>query len=93
MLFSTMVYSKPAYRPTSPHSSNQQIHAYKNSNVNKICIADITSLAQWRFKDCSIHHFHIAHVHLPSCLAPPPPPLSPVKLETTRRSEQGVLQE
>ena len=75
MLFSTMVYSKPAYRPTSPHSSNQQIHAYKNSNVNKICIADITSLAQWRFKDCFclIHHFHIAHVHLPSCLAPPPP--------------------
>ena len=76
MLFSTMVYSKPAYRPTSPHSSNQQIHAYKNSNVNKICIADITSLAQWRFKDCFclIHHFHIAHVHLPSCLAPPPSP-------------------
>ena len=43
MVFSAMVYldSKRAYRPTSPHSPNQQIHAYKNSNVNKICIADI----------------------------------------------------
>ena len=65
-----MVYSKPAYGPTASHSPNQQIHAYKNSNVNKICIADINSLAQWSFKDCFclIHHFHIAHVHLPSCL-------------------------
>ena len=43
MVFSAMVYldSKRAYRPTSPHSPNQQIHAYKNSNVNKICVPDI----------------------------------------------------
>ena len=33
--------SKRVYRPTSPHSPNQQIHAYKNSNVNKVCVADI----------------------------------------------------
>ena len=46
-----MVYSKRAYRPTSPHSPNQQIHAYKNSNVNKICVADIrffSSVEIWR---------------------------------------------
>ena len=36
-----MVYFKHAYRPTSPHSPNQQIHAYKNSNVNKIFVPDI----------------------------------------------------
>ena len=29
MVFSAMVYFKHAYRPTSPHSPNQQIHAYK----------------------------------------------------------------
>ena len=51
MVFFAMVYSKRAYRPTSPHSPNQQIHAYKNSNVNKICVADIrffSSVEIWR---------------------------------------------
>ena len=69
-----MVYFKHAYRPTSPHSPNQQIHAYKNSNVNKICVPDIrffSSVEIWRL---------FLFMHLPSCLPPSPLPL--VKLET-----------
>ena len=41
MVFSAMVYFKHTYRPTSSNSPNQQIHGYKNSNVNKICVPDI----------------------------------------------------
>ena len=41
MVFSAMVYFKHAYRPTLPHSPNQQIHTYKNSNVNKSFVPDI----------------------------------------------------
>ena len=69
--------SKHAYRPTSPHSPNQQIHAYKNSNVNKICVADIRFFRSVESCFCLIHHFHIAHMHLPSCLAPSHTPLPP----------------
>ena len=82
-----MVYSKRAYRSTSPHSSNQQIHAYKNSNVNKICVADIrffSSVEIWRLFlfDSPFSHCPYAPTILFSSLPHPPSPLPPVKLET-----------
>ena len=84
-----MVYldSKRAYRPTSPHSPNQQIHAYKNSNVNKICVADIrffSSVEIWRLFlfDSPFSHCPYAPTILFSSLPYPPSPLPPVQLET-----------
>ena len=71
--------SKRAYRPTSPHSPNQQIHAYKNSNVNKICVADIrffSSVEIWRLFlfDSPFSHCPYAPTILFSSL---PHPLAP----------------
>ena len=85
-----MVYldSKRAYRPTSPHSPNQQIHAYKNSNVNKICIADIRFFSSVEIWGLFLFDSPFSHgPHAPNILfsSPPPPhplPLPPVKLET-----------
>ena len=84
-----MVYFKHAYRPTSPHSHNQQIHAYKNSNVNNICVPDIrffSSVEIWRL---------FLFMHLPSCLPPPlppnPSPPPPSEIGNNGRGEQGVL--
>ena len=81
MVFSAMVYldSKRAYRPTSPHSPNQQIHAYKNSNVNKICVADIrffSSVEIWRLFlfDSPFSHCPYAPTILFSSLPHPLPP-------------------
>ena len=79
--------SKRAYRPTSPHSPNQQIHAYKNSNVNKICVADIrffSSVEIWRLFlfDSPFSHGPYAPTILFSSLPYPPSPLPPVQLET-----------
>ena len=91
MVFSAKVYldSKRAYRPTSPHSPNQKIHAYKNSNVNKICVADIrfySSVEIWRLFlfDSPFSHCPYAPTILFSSLPHPlpPSPLPPVKLET-----------
>ena len=80
-----MVYSKRAYRPTSPHSPNQHtIHAYKNSNVNKICVADIrffSSVEIWRlflFDSPFSHGPHAPNILFSSH----PLPLPRVKLET-----------
>ena len=77
-----MVYldSKPAYRPTSPRSPNQHtIHAYKNSNVNKVCVADIrffSSVEIWRLflLDSPFSYCSYAPTILFSSFPHPPPP-------------------
>ena len=83
--------SKRAYRPTSPHSPNQQIHAYKNSNVNKICVVDVRffrSVEIWRlflfdspFSDCP---------YAPTILFSSLPPPSG-EIGNNGRGGQGVL--
>ena len=93
MVFFAMVYSKRAYRPTSPHSPNQQIHAYKNSNVNKICVADIrffSSVEIWRLFlfDSPFSHCPYAPIILFSSLPYPPPSGA---IGNNGAGEQGVL--
>ena len=88
--------SKRAYRPTSPHSPNQQIHAYKNSNVNKICVADIrffSSVEIWRlflfdspFSHCPYAPTMILFSSLKHTLPPPP-----CEIGNNGGGEQGVL--
>ena len=65
--------------PTSPHSPNQQIHSYKNSNVNKSCVADIRffrSVEIWRLFlfDSPFSHCPYAPTIFFSSLPHPPPP-------------------
>ena len=76
--------SKRAYRPTSPHSPNQQIHAYKNSNVNKICVADIRFFSSVEIRRLFLFDSPFSHgPYAPTILfSPSPDPLPPVKLET-----------
>ena len=96
MVFSAMVYldSKRAYRPTSPRSPNQHtIHAYKNSNVNKVCVADIrffSSVEIWRLflLDSPFSHCSYAPTILFSSFSHPPPP---GEIGNNGLGEQGVL--
>ena len=96
MVFSAMVYldSKRAYRPTSPRSPNQHtIHAYKNSNVNKVCVADIrffSSVEIWRLFlfDSPFSHCSYAPTVLFSSFPHPPPP---GEIGNNGRGGQGVL--